>query len=304
MTLYAGIDGGGSRTTIALADAGGELLRHSGPAGIVDPRQPAAAVEVVLRLVDEARAAAGATGPLAALCAGLAGVGYAAERCAVQAALERAGVAERVSVVGDGEIALEGAFAGGAGILAIAGTGSIAYGRGEQGCTGRCGGWGMFVGDEGSGYWIGRVALQRALQAEDGRGPPTRLLPALLDALALPGPDAVPPWVGRASKRDVAALVPEVLRVAAAGDEVAAAILDEAAAGVASHVAALHRRLGPWRAGVPVVLHGGVGGEPGFRARVAAALAAVSPALGLRAPLGDAVAGALRLARGAAVPVA
>jgi glucosamine kinase len=94
-----------------------------------------------------------------------------------------------------------------------------------------------------------------------------------------------------------------VLRAAQAGDAVAAAILDEAARDVAAHVASLHARLGPWEGEVPVVLHGGVGGEPGFRARVAAALNQVSPDLALREPLGDALAGALRLARAASVPV-
>ncbi|HEX5726012.1 MAG TPA: BadF/BadG/BcrA/BcrD ATPase family protein, partial [Longimicrobiaceae bacterium] len=182
--VFAGVDGGGTRSTLVLADEHGrELARRVGPSGLVDPRRPTATAGMLARLLRAALRTARVSERPAALVAGLAGVGNQAEREQVQEALVASAVAERVQVRTDGEIALEGALGGGAGILLIAGTGSVAYGRGEDGRLERCGGWGMVVGDEGSGWALGRAGLAAALRAADGRGPATRLLPRLLEAL-------------------------------------------------------------------------------------------------------------------------
>ncbi|MEP0548707.1 MAG: BadF/BadG/BcrA/BcrD ATPase family protein [Rhodothermales bacterium] len=292
-----GIDGGGTRTTVALADAHGELLRRTGPPGLVDPRNPAASADVLVALIREARAEAGVDGPAAALCAGLAGVGNAAEREVVRASLAAQDVARRVVVVGDGETALEGAFAGGAGILVIAGTGSIAYGRSEDGHVERCGGWGMIVGDEGSAYGTGRAALVAALRAHDGRDPDSRLLPAVLDELGLRSPDEIPPWAGRAEKTEIAALAPLVARVAAEGDDRAEQLVATTAQELARLVAALVERLGPWTNAPTVVYFGGMFRTPGFARRVDDAIAqAVPGGVRRREAAEDAVGGALRMA--------
>ena len=294
-----GIDGGGTRTTVALADVhGGEVLRRTGPPGLVDPRDPAASADVLVALISEARAAVGIEGPAAALCAGLAGVGNAAEREVVCASLAARDVAQKVVVVGDGETALEGAFAGGPGILVIAGTGSIAYGRSEYGRVARCGGWGMMVGDEGSAFGTGKAALVAALRAYDGRDPATQLLPAVLDHLGLRTPGEIPPWAGRAEKSAIAALAPLVARVAAAGDERAEQLVAQAAQELAGLVAALSERLGPWAEKPAVVFFGGMFRTPGFPQRVEAALAeAVPGGVRIREAAEDAVGGALRMAR-------
>jgi glucosamine kinase len=295
---HVGVDGGGTRTTVAVAnEAGVELVRHAGPAGLVDPRYPAASAETLASVIREAVAKAGLTSPAAALCAGLAGVGNVAERQIVQGALTASGVAERVVVRTDGEIALEGAFGGGPGILLIAGTGSVAYGRSEDGRTERCGGWGMLVGDEGSGYEIGRSALRAALQSEDGRGDPTMLLPVLLGALKINDPRAIPPWIGRVEKAEVAALVPHVMRCASSGDAVAAKIVKAGARELALHAAALVGRLGPWSDPPSVVFLGGVFRDEMYPAQVTRELAEHVPTCRVRAPAADAVQGALQFAR-------
>jgi len=72
-----------------------------------------------------------------------------------------------IDVVGDMEIALEAAFGDGPGVIVVAGTGSIAYGRNQHGQTARAGGWGFAVGDEGSAHWIGREAVRALLRAAD-----------------------------------------------------------------------------------------------------------------------------------------
>ena len=256
-----GIDGGGTSTRIVFADPDGrELARRTGPPGLVEPGDPASTAAQLVSLVRETAEQAGLALPAAALCAGLAGVGAPDPREAVRAVLERAGltVPGRVLVVEDGEIALEGALGGEAGVLLAAGTGSVAYGRAADGRVARCGGWGRFVGDEGSAWALGRDALRAALRAADGRGPETLLLPELMAALGLADPRGVPPWVGRAEKGEVAALAPVVLRTAAAGDPVAAAVVHDAAGELALHVRALIERLGPWSGSVPLVLQGGL----------------------------------------------
>src|SRR5438046_5923939 len=67
-------------------------------------------------------------------------------------------------------IALEAAFGRGPGVVVIAGTGSIAYGRNAAGQTRRAGGWGFAISDEGSGYWIGRAAVGAAIHTLDEKG--------------------------------------------------------------------------------------------------------------------------------------
>lgn len=298
MTVFAGIDGGGTRTTLALADdEGRELLRRVGPAGLVDPRHPAATGDMLAALVRDALAEAGVDEKPVALCAGLAGVGNEKERREVEAALAAGGVAERVRVTTDGEIALEGALGGGAGVLLIAGTGSVGYARGADGRVERCGGWGMIVGDEGSAWSIGRGGLTAALRAADGRGAETVLLPHLLEHLKLSGPRTIPPWAGRADKAAVAALAIHVIDAAEAGDAVATEIVEREARELACHARALAHRLEPWDGAIPVVFHGGTLGAEFYAGAVTRALAATGCDFEVRPGVDDAVAGALGYAR-------
>ena len=295
---FTGVDGGGTRSTLVLADeTGAELARVGGPAGIVDPRHTERSAEVIADLVRHALARAKVSDPPAALCAGLAGVGNEAERVAVERSLADAGVAGAVRIVSDGEIALQGAFGGGAGVLLIAGTGSVAYGRGPDGRMERCGGWGMMVGDEGSGYAIGRSGLAAALRSVDGREGETALLPTLLRVLALEGPSGMPPWAGRATKSDIAALARHVLEVAAAGDGLALRVVEHHARELASHVIALAHRLGPWPGDVPVVFHGGVLRSGLYATLVDRNLAQNAHAYRIQPAEADAVHGALAYAR-------
>lgn len=298
MAHYIGIDGGGTRTTVGIADSSGrELLRKTGPAGIVDPRRPAATAELLIELIDEASAEAGFHRPAEALCAGLAGVGNAAERELVESALSQAGVATRVAVISDGETALYGALEGGPGILVVSGTGSVAYGRAEDGRIQRCGGWGKYIGDDGGGYEIGRSGLRAALLGLDGRGPDTILLPTLLGVLGLTAPEEIPPWIARAEKSEVAMLAMHVLRASDQGDQAAREIVAEAALDLAAHVTALVQRLGPWSSPPRVVLHGGVANDPIFAPYVARVIEASSGPVRMTRSAADAVTGAIEYAR-------
>src|SRR5690606_18783722 len=100
----------------------------------------------------------------AAICLGIAGVDRPDDAAVVQGIMKRIGYKARVLVVNDALVALEAGAPGQPGIVIISGTGSICYGRNADGMAARSGGWGYVLGDEGSGYWIGRAALRAVLR--------------------------------------------------------------------------------------------------------------------------------------------
>jgi len=261
MPIFIGIDGGGTRTTAVVTDADGrELARVPGEAGLVNVLEPAARAGSLAAL---ARAAAEAAGPgqgtLVALCCGLAGAGREPERLALEEALRATGVAERLRVTTDAEAGMADAFGpSGAGILVIAGTGSIAWGRDAKGRTARAGGWGLLLGDEGSAYALGMAALHSVVRAHDGRERPTGLTGAILQATGTAVPEKLIAWTAAASKGEIGALAPAVATTAAAGDITARGILESAGHELALHVLALHSRLGPWTEAPLLALAGGL----------------------------------------------
>ncbi|HEY0776340.1 MAG TPA: BadF/BadG/BcrA/BcrD ATPase family protein, partial [Gemmatirosa sp.] len=211
------------------------------------------------------------------------------------------GLAGSVTVTTDAAIALDDAFGESAGILLVAGTGSIAYGRAPDGRFERCGGWGPVLGDEGGGAWLGRRAMNIAAAAADGREPDTTLLPALLGAIGGDDPSAMVPWAASATPADFAALAPVVLRVAGNGDLRANSLLALGAEELVLHVRTLARALfGDERAAVPLAFAGGLllRGAP-LRRRLEHRLKTAVPGAQLRAadvdPARGAVRGALRM---------
>lgn len=257
--LFVGVDGGATRTAVLATDeAGVPLARLEGGAGLVDPVAPEAGVVALLDLVDAAIAQAGEAPPVLVLCCALAGAGGERERLLLEATLTRSGIARDVLVVTDAEAALHDAFGAGPGILLVSGTGSIAFGRGRDGRVARTGGWGLLLGDEGSGYALGRAALRAVCRAQDGRGERTLLTPFVVEHTGVAQPRELIPWAATAAKADIAALAPGAIAVARHGDMVAADIVDQAISDLAGHVNVLVHELGPWDWPVPVALAGGL----------------------------------------------
>ncbi len=253
-----GIDGGGTATrALVLDERGKELGRAEGGPALIDRPGSPIDIEAVAATVQRAAAAAGVELPAAALCAGFAGVGRELERRAVEEALTGR-LAARARVITDAEAAHSDAFGDGPGLLVIAGTGSMALGRAEDGREARTGGWGLLLGDEGSGYDIGLSGLRAAARAADGRGKTTELLARLMAELGLARPEELIPWAARAPKTAIAALAPTVCELAIAGDEVAAEIVAAAVASLAAHVDALLARLGPWSSPPSLAFAGGL----------------------------------------------
>ena len=148
---------------------------------------------------------------------------------AIADAVEQQGMAtsEIARNVTDAVIALEAAFGPGPGVIVIAGTGSVAYGRNVAGQTAHAGGWGFAISDEGSGHWIGRTAVSGVMRAYDeGRADAdarNTLLPAgIMRAWGVGTHGQLVLAANATPARDFAGLFPEVLRAADAGDASAA----------------------------------------------------------------------------------
>jgi N-acetylglucosamine kinase-like BadF-type ATPase len=262
---YLGIDGGGTKTTCAVGDESHLLATATaGPSNIVRVGE-AQARESLQKSVRQACAAAGiAPAQISCTCVG----GSGAARAEL-AEIVRRSLAEilptPIDVVGDMQIALEAAFDTGPGVIVIAGTGSIAYGRDRQGTTVRAGGWGFAIGDEGSAHWIGRAAVSAILRAADPRdgGSGNDSLPDLSLSAALPKAWGVTSLadLARAANSipppDFAALFPAV---AASSDALAAQVLSNAGRELADVAAVVIRRLfsKDHISSVPVAMTGGV----------------------------------------------
>jgi glucosamine kinase len=301
--IVVGVDGGGSKTRVRVADAtGAELITVDGPPSAIHPGRVDHSTDVIALTVADALSAAGMTGVRpGVVCIGVAGAGREHERDALWQALVARDIADEIVVNTDATIALDDAFGDGPGILLIAGTGSIAFGRGPTGIVARCGGWGPFIGDEGSGAWLGRRALGVVTAASDGREPETALTGAILTAALVDDVHGLIPWAARATAAELAALAPAVLHCADSGDSRADTLLAFAVEELLLHVRALARRLFvDERAAYDVAFAGGLlyRGSP-LRTRLERRLATAVPGAQLRAaeviPARGAVTGALRL---------
>jgi len=223
-----GADVGGTKTAVAVSSDGQIVGRADGPGAAVRPGRALASASTIIEVVRRALSTAGrVTGDV--LVVGAAGAGREAERSELRTALRNENVASQVVVTTDIEIALEAAFADGPGIVVSAGTGSIAVGRDQGGKRHRIGGYGWQMGDEGSGYAIGRAALGAVSRAADGRSPRTALSERVLAASRSETFDDLIRWAANASPAEVASLAPHVLDVAAHGDPLAQGICDYAA---------------------------------------------------------------------------
>ncbi|HET8769550.1 MAG TPA: BadF/BadG/BcrA/BcrD ATPase family protein, partial [Gemmatimonadaceae bacterium] len=259
--VVVGVDGGGSKTHVVVAnERGKELAAVTGAASAVRPGEALESAELIGGLVRDALAMAEQEDRPRVLVVGVAGVGREPERRALLRALEGEAIDEEVQVVTDADIAIEDAFgAEGAGILLVSGTGSVAFGRGPSGELRRCGGWGPVCGDEGSGAWIGRRALSVVTSSHDQREPETRLVGAVLTALELDEVDDLVAWAAQATPKDLAALAVPVVTLASERDLRANSICTIAAEELVLHVRTLARQLfTDERAAVPVARAGGM----------------------------------------------
>ncbi|HQE93768.1 MAG TPA: BadF/BadG/BcrA/BcrD ATPase family protein [Anaerolineae bacterium] len=255
--ILIGIDGGGSKTTALMADRDGVILGRgaSGPSNYLVIGAEAAYVAL-----DAAVAAAGDGRPLrpAALCLGMAGAARPADQTVIRAWANTRYPGVPIVITHDARLALVAGTPEGWGVAVLCGTGAMVYGEDAHGRVARADGWGYLLGDDGSGYAIGRAALRAVARAADGRGPQTALTEAILQHWLLTRPQDLIGHVYKSAQRaDVAALAALVQAVALQGDAVAEAILQDAGRELAISVEAVARRLALTGA-IPCALTGSV----------------------------------------------
>ena len=281
--LFLGVDGGGTRCRGRLADSQGAILGE----GIAGPCNIRIGLEESLRSVLDAagqcltQAGASFADRIVA-CLAMAGASEPKEAAAARAACRHR--FHRLLVTTDAHAACVGAHRGRDGGVVIVGTGTIGWAvQGAQRV--RVGGWGFPVSDEGGGAWLGSEAVRRALWAHDGRSAWTPLLRGVSAEFGA-DPHAIVHWMGTARPRDFGRLAPLVVEHAA-GDDPAAVEIMRAAGGHIDGIAARLIGQGVER----LALMGGLAAaiEPWLVRATRARL--VTPA-------GDALDGALRLARG------
>lgn len=229
------------------------------------------------------------------LVIGAAGAGREPERSELRSALVAERLATTVTVVTDIEIALSAAFGEGPGIVVSAGTGSVAVGRDRHGTLHRIGGYGWQMGDEGSGYAIGRAALGAVGRAADGRSPETALTARIREVTGCRDLDALIRWAAGAGPAEIASLAPHILAVAADGDTVAQGIADYAARELYQLAAHLLERVDAPQP-IAVALTGGLLMNQTLRAPVLERLAGQPSFAPVEVPI-DAALGAARMAR-------
>jgi len=243
------MDGGATKTAAMLSELDGVVLAEEtgGPTNpqVVGPEKTA---EVIVGLVDKLCGKAKlSSSEVLSVVAGLAGAGREGDKERVKTATlaeakKRKINVGRVTIESDGRIALEGALKGRPGIIVIAGTGSFSLAKDHKGGIHRAGGWGRIVGDEGSGFVIGRDGLNAVAKHIDGRGKATLLTKLVDEKLGLSNQEKIINAVYRESF-DVARVAPLVIEAAEAKDVECARILNKATFELTEHVRTLVNRI-------------------------------------------------------------
>ena len=254
-----GIDVGGTKTVCVLADDNARVIAQGREEGANLQGAGELALEKVLHSVMESTLDGTGIVP-SAICLGIAGVDRAADEAVVRGIMSRIGYKARILVVNDALIALQAGIGDAPGIVIVSGTGSIAYGRNADGEASRAGGWGYVLGDEGSGYWIGRLALRAVVRHADGRGRVTSLTPRLLNHF---GVQKAAELINKVyheelSPRAIASLAKYVQHARDEGDMVATGILNRAADELMTAATAVMTRLELTDKAFTFVLAGGM----------------------------------------------
>lgn len=293
-----GIDAGGTKTVCLLADGEGQVLAEArGPGANLQTSGELEVEKALHQVIEEAMGERDARPE--AVCLGIAGVDRPQDEAVVAGIMRRLGFKQRMLIVNDALIALVAGAGDGPGVVVVAGTGSIAYGRDAAGRAARAGGWGYILGDEGGGFWIGRSALAAVVRQSDGRGPATALTDLVLAELQLASPtELIEVIYERGLQRHTIARIAGVVeRAAEAGDAVAAEILRRAAIELSTAAASVITRLGMRGDAFPTVLAGGIlKGIPALAADVRARIAEVAPRSEITLLQLEPAVGAVRLA--------
>jgi N-acetylglucosamine kinase-like BadF-type ATPase len=302
-----GIDAGGTKTVCLLADDQGRIVSEARRSGANLQAVGELEVEKVLHEVMEEAIGERSVMP-AVVCLGIAGVDRPDDSAVIRGIMKRIGYKARIVVVNDALVALEAGAPGKPGVVVISGTGSISYGRDANGKAARSGGWGYVLGDEGSGYWIGRAALRAVLREADRRGPATILSGLLLEHFGVTEAQGLIHHVYNTNLKPsaIGALATCVQAAFSQGDQVAVGILRGAANELEASALSVARRLELIGQQFVFILAGGIfRAVPWLQQELERRLPIAAPGSDVRPldrePATGAVAIALQEARGGAV---
>ncbi len=253
--LLLGVDGGGTSTTACLSDELGTVLGvgRGGPSNIKSVGGDAAQAALNQAIGAAFEDAGRIPSPVTVCCLGLAGFDRPEDKDWLRGWAESTGFLGRLVLVNDGNLVVAAGTPEGWGVGLIAGTGSIAVGQDARGRTGRAGGWGHLIGDEGSGFGVAISALRRIAWMADGRlpgGSDNPLCIKVCEALEIEGPaQLIRRLYGTPFDRaGIAAIAPAVLDASKEDPSIVAEILEPAGASLAMMVAAVARQL-DWHGG-------------------------------------------------------
>jgi N-acetylglucosamine kinase-like BadF-type ATPase len=257
MALFVGIDAGGTKTECAVGDERSIFGRGNAASSKVQRVGEAAARAALHACIHEAcNVARVSPQRIARTCIGTSGASDPNQVRALTGMIQEV-VSGEVEVVGDHLVAMQAAFRDTPGVIAIAGTGSIVYGRNERGDIARAGGWGPVISDEGSAEWIGRRAVATVVRALD-TGQTTGLNSAVMQAWHVATREDIVRMANTYPLPDFAALYPQLLAAAEAGDALARDLLMTAGTELAGLTKIVIRKLWPGRHAVRVCVAGGV----------------------------------------------
>ena len=295
MPLYLGIDAGGTKTDCAVSN-GAELLGQATGASCKLAREGKERgrenLQAVIRQATQAAGVEAST--IQHVCIGMSGASLAEAVQWAQQTIRELIPDSTIYVAGDHVIAHRAAFGTSPGVLVISGTGSIAFGRNQNGETARAGGWGPNVSDEGSAFWVGREAVTAALHAFDV-GNANGLLATIAESWKVAPEEVI--RMANASEPRFPELAGPVVNAAEQGDDTARAIMERAGQALAGLASAVIKRLWPSGGVVPVALAGGVlQGSPLVRHAFREAMKAEQPQAAVSFAFVRPVLGALEIA--------
>lgn len=260
MAIYVGIDGGGSKTEALFYRSETQTtIRLVGHASRTSSVGWETSREVVIALILEGLSKLGAdVDSLASISGCMSGIDLPEQSKRMTSDLKQRFSHSTIEVVNDALAALAAGTKGEPGVVLIAGTGSIAMGEDEAGRIARSGGLGYFIGDEGSGFDIGRLGITAAIQSYEGRGPQTALWQRVCTHYRVEQPRELIPLIYDAEYAigHIAAFAPEVLECSTT-DDVARVIIDQAVQQYVQLIDSVQMQLGQ-TVGNKVVLAGGV----------------------------------------------
>lgn len=244
MKYFLGVDGGQSSTTALIGDENRRVIGkgRGGPCNHVAAEEGRARfLSAIGGSISAAREQAGiGDATFESACFGLSGGPEQQQKL-----LNELVTAKRMTVTHDALVALAGACAGEPGVIAIAGTGSIAFGRNAARKTARVGGWGYVFGDEGGAFDIARQALRAALRYEEGWGPDTSLLDRILQFTGAKNANEAMHlfYTPEYPRSRIAQFAVEVDAAANQGDRMARHIMESAARQLAAFATATRNQL-------------------------------------------------------------